>query len=224
MSKNEKSGFLLYKEQYDGVSLLSMKERGELLTAIYEYQINGNVSTDLSASASMAFQFIKGQFERDTQKYNEMCATLRENGKLGGRPRKNQTEPKVFVETKRFLGKPKNLDTVTDTDTVTVTVTDYKTTTTTITPPISPSSEGDSKTPSVEVMYTDVAEYFIRNKFVSSSENFYTYNQRRGWRGIGGKDISDEWEHYANMWELEERRKRGENITLEDIYESQRLR
>ncbi len=43
------------------------------MTAIYEYQINGNVSTDLSASASMAFQFIKGQFDRDEQKYTDIC-------------------------------------------------------------------------------------------------------------------------------------------------------
>ena len=73
MSKNEKRGFLLYKEQFDGISQLSLVERGELLTAIYQYQIHGNISVDLSASASMAFMFIKGQFERDKQKYSETC-------------------------------------------------------------------------------------------------------------------------------------------------------
>lgn len=228
MSKNEKSGFLLYKEQYDGVSLLSMEERGELLTAIYEYQINGNVSTDLSVSASMAFQFIKGQFERDTQKYNETCAILRENGKLGGRPRKKQTEPNGSSETKRFLEKPKNHDTVTDT------VTDNNITTiTTITPP-TPSSEGKEGKRKIKVSEIDSAEKkFDLDTYLGSDEHdlfvavcdrmrdqcvketsvmneatdFIAYNEARDWKGLGGEDVIANLTKYVARWVREKAKK-----------------
>ena len=73
MSINEKDGFMLYKKQYSGISLLSREERGDLLTAIYEYQINRHISVGLSDSTAMAFQFIKTQFDIDAQKYLEKC-------------------------------------------------------------------------------------------------------------------------------------------------------
>ena len=99
----------------------------------------------------------------------------------------------------------------------------YKTTTTTVTPP-TPSSEGKEETPIVKVDYLAVAEYFIRNRYISSPENFYAYNKSRGWLGIGGEDVSQNWEHYADMWELEECRKLGQDITLQELFERSLLK
>ena len=70
MSKNS---FVLYDEEYDYITLLSFEERGKLLTAIYEYRLQGKTDIQLSESASMLFQFIKNHIDRDTKKYLNKC-------------------------------------------------------------------------------------------------------------------------------------------------------
>ena len=70
---------------------------------------------------TMAFVPIKRRMDKDTAAYMEKCRKNQENGRLGGRPRKDENRT-VFDETERFLEKPKKPDTDTDTDTDTETV------------------------------------------------------------------------------------------------------
>ena len=68
---------------------------------------------------TMAFVPIKRRMDKDAAAYQEKCEKNRENGKLGGRPKKSETEENrtVFEKTERFSEKPKKPDTDTDTDT-----------------------------------------------------------------------------------------------------------
>lgn len=68
---------------------------------------------------TMAFVPIKRRMDKDAAAYREKCEKNRENGRLGGRPKKSETEENrtVFEETERFSEKPKKPDTDTDTGT-----------------------------------------------------------------------------------------------------------
>ena len=91
MNLNKKNSFILYDTQYDGISLLSLEERGRLLTAIFEYRLYGKSSIDLSEQTAMAFHIIKGQIARDAKKYNDVCERRRAAGAQGGFAKASKT-------------------------------------------------------------------------------------------------------------------------------------
>ena len=99
----EKKSFILYHDFYDQMQLLSIEQRGELLTMIYEYAVNGRVMTGASPMTQFAFLGIRGQMDRDYDKYLERCQINAQNAKKGGRPKKDS-------KTERFFEKPKKPD------------------------------------------------------------------------------------------------------------------
>lgn len=90
MLTESKNSFILYKDYEKYFSQLEMNERGLLITAIFDYQINGTVPESLSPAAFMAFSFMRDQFERDLEKYRKRVEKNRSNGHLGGRPKKTE--------------------------------------------------------------------------------------------------------------------------------------
>ena len=77
-------GFVLYAEQWDAVSDLSMTERGQVLTLLYQRIVGENVVlTDetISATARMAFKFIVARIESDHERYLEATKQNRERQK-----------------------------------------------------------------------------------------------------------------------------------------------
>ena len=67
--------------------------------------------------------------------------------------------------------------------------------------------ESDQWTESIEL---EIVSYFHKREYISSPLDFIAYNQSRNWRGIGGEDVREDYTRYADRWEAEERRKRGE--------------
>lgn len=95
----EKISFLMYLDYEEHFKLMTDEQLGQLLRAIMEYEKTREVP-QLDGMVKMAFSFIKAQLDRDREKYEEKCAKNKENGKLGGRPKKNQTD---IEKTERFL-------------------------------------------------------------------------------------------------------------------------
>jgi len=87
-----KESFLIYKSLYGPLKTLSLEEKGLLFEAIFTYQIEG-VVPDLPPVINMAFQFVKDQFDRDDNKYNEICERNHRNGSKGGRPGDETNNP-----------------------------------------------------------------------------------------------------------------------------------
>ena len=100
---NDKNSFLLYTNFYNQFAMLSAEDRGNLILAIFEYESTGEVKTPLTPLPALAFSFIKDTLERDRSAYEETCRRNRENGKKGGRPKKNDAPQK----TDGFSEKPK---------------------------------------------------------------------------------------------------------------------
>ena len=120
MTINDKKSFLLYGNYETQFKLLSMEERGLLITAIFEYSNNGAVQTPLSPLVELAFSFVKENLDRDHENYLDRCEKNSENGKKGGRPKKNAKDAHFYSspekenismsKTERFFEKPKKAD------------------------------------------------------------------------------------------------------------------
>lgn len=82
-----RDSFVMYCGYMDQIKLLSMEQRGLLLTCLIEY-VSGKELTEMDGMTMMAFSFIKSQIDRDAKKYEEVCQKRSEAGKAGGRPKK----------------------------------------------------------------------------------------------------------------------------------------
>ena len=81
----DKNSFVMYTTYAEHINLLTMEQRGLLLTAIMNYA-SGEPLPDMDGMTRMAFSFIKVQMDRDSEKYQATVEKRRESGKLGGRP------------------------------------------------------------------------------------------------------------------------------------------
>lgn len=88
-----KESFVLYVKYLDNIEMLSMEQRGILITALMSY-VAGKDIPDMDGMTAMAYSFIKSQIDRDFEKYEETCRKRSESGKLGGRPKAKDYEEK----------------------------------------------------------------------------------------------------------------------------------
>ena len=108
----QKSSFLIYHEYREPLKLLTDEQRGRLLMALIDYSESG-VVPELDGISMMAFSFIQSQMDRDSKKYENRCSSNRENGKKGGRPKKendseeNPKNPLGFEEIEKKTKNPK---------------------------------------------------------------------------------------------------------------------
>ena len=90
-----KDSFILYTKYSEHINLLSLTQRGVLLTAIMSYAA-GETLPDMDAVTAMAFSFIKADLDYNEEKYRQTCEARREAGSKGGRPKAK--EPNGFLE------------------------------------------------------------------------------------------------------------------------------
>jgi len=76
---SERPGFILYKKQRTLFEHLSVRERGELITAVFDYFCDGDCQKPKSRTASMAFDVICEQLDYDKSAYEEKCKRLSQN-------------------------------------------------------------------------------------------------------------------------------------------------
>jgi hypothetical protein len=107
-----KKSFVRYHDQYDPIKTLSLEDKGKLLDAIFEYNLTGE-EIELEGMVKMAFMFFKGSFDRNNEEWKKRADRNKENGKKGGRPKKNKNydlgeNPEEPKKPSGFIGTPKN--------------------------------------------------------------------------------------------------------------------
>lgn len=109
MNKKETKSFILYCNFENQFKLLSLEERGILISAIFEYARERKFECELPPLVNMAFSLIKDTMDRDYEEYLERCEINAINGRKGGRPRKveESDEPTFTPRTERYFEKPK---------------------------------------------------------------------------------------------------------------------
>ncbi|MBQ9117553.1 MAG: hypothetical protein IJY04_11075 [Clostridia bacterium] len=103
----QKKSFIIYNNYLKYFYLLSREERGDLITAMLEYANNADTTVELEGAARMAFAVIQDTMDRDMEQYSESCRKNSENGKRGGRPKKEENsdnkeqskKPTAFFDT-----------------------------------------------------------------------------------------------------------------------------
>lgn len=114
MEEERKKAFLIYYDYEENLEVLSDEQLGRLLRAIFKYEKLGLEPENLGSLELMAFNFIKGNLNRDRTKYDKRSKTSAENGKKGGRPRKPKPNEKPIEKPKE--PKKADIDIVIDTD------------------------------------------------------------------------------------------------------------
>ena len=106
MATNKKS-FVLYTDIIESIRLLDDTKAGELFKHILSYVNDENPTTN-DVIINLAFTPIKQSLKRDLIKYDTYINKQSENGKKGGRPKTQKTQP--------FISKPKKADSVSVSD------------------------------------------------------------------------------------------------------------
>lgn len=86
-------GFFTYFHMSEMLEVLTDNQAGRLYKALLRYGDNGEL-TDFSDDQPlmMAFIMMRKEIDINVEKYNKTCERNRENGKKGGRPKKEQSE------------------------------------------------------------------------------------------------------------------------------------
>ena len=82
--EDKKNSFVLYTDYKQHFDLLSVTERGELITALFEYSETGEQPQFENGALKMAFSFIKTQIDRDSEKWQTIRDRRAKAGKKGG--------------------------------------------------------------------------------------------------------------------------------------------
>ncbi|WP_394264985.1 DUF6291 domain-containing protein [Bergeyella zoohelcum] len=103
-----KESFVFYESWYEVLEDEKQEVQWEVMHAIMEYVFRGNL-VELKPNAKMAFKFIKRDIDRATENYQKYIDKQSDNGKKGGRPKKNTAlnqnpkNPPLFSETQKSL-------------------------------------------------------------------------------------------------------------------------
>ena len=194
MAKDKKS-FVLYSDYDELFNELSNEDAGKLIKHIFEYVNDRNPSTD-DPIIKLSFIPIKQQLKRDLKKYEDRAERSRNNGALGGRPKK----PKETQKTQQVNLKPKKPDNVNDI----VTVNDN----------VIKVNKGKP------LNLQEVIDYFIEQRILhpkDNAEKFYHHYEANGW--MRGKAKIKSWKSCVKTWKLPKQKITDldvENMTAEE--------
>lgn len=207
----DKSTFILFKDYGDYMKMLSMEDRGVLLTAIFAYQ-NGEELPEMEGATAMLFSVIRKQFDRNEEAYKDMCQKRSEAGKQGGRPKTNafsenddddeeskekQKKQMVFSESKEKQTKAKKAYNEPDKDTDTEPDTEPEKDS------VKGEYEGGNGKRFQRPELEEVAEYCAERGNSVDPQAFMDFYTSNGWKV--GKNPMKDWRAAVRTWEREDR-------------------
>ena len=110
---SKRKSFVLYTDTLDVFQDLSPEQSLDLILAIRAYQVGEDYP--LTGMLKAMFNIFKNQFDRDNEKYEEMCERNKTYGQRGGRP-KGSTKADGIKKTMTVNSKPKKADSDNDSD------------------------------------------------------------------------------------------------------------
>lgn len=123
MMQSVQNSFILYADSIEEIQLLTMEQRGLLLTTAFFY-VNSLSLPELDQATSVLWQTWKKNIDRNARKWEEARQRRSAAGRKGGLAAHRQnTTPVSNAEPGSASEAVTGTDTVTDTDTVTETVT-----------------------------------------------------------------------------------------------------
>jgi len=113
---NGKKSVLLYCDLIHTIEKMKDEDAGQFFKHYLRYINDLNPETD-NPIVDITFESVKQNLKRDLKKWEERAEKSRENGSLGGRPKKEPKKPTGLLENQTGKNKPVTVN-VTVTDTV----------------------------------------------------------------------------------------------------------
>lgn len=208
----DKNSFILYTDYFEQLEMLSMEQRGVLLTACMMFQL-GRDLPPMDDFTKMAYLFISADMRRNNAKYEEIVEQRKIAGRKGGFQKQanlanlanatfakqNLAKPSKASKTKQSLANLADNDNETDNEDVTdnddVDETDKDNEVNS-----SAGQSGSHTKPSFKEVADEVAEKGYR----ISSIKFFKYYENNGWKTNEGEPIRD-WKKMLAVWDMKER-------------------
>lgn len=89
---NKKKSFIFYYDWWDIFEPLSQEQKGELITAIFDYVKNGTEPEYKDLALKISFNVIRNALKRDGEKYEKKCLKNAENAKKRWEKNANECE------------------------------------------------------------------------------------------------------------------------------------
>lgn len=99
-------GFVVYRDLLKGTQRLSDAELGRLFRAMMQYAFGEEEMQELTGREVLLFDMAQAAIDRDSVKYESKAAANRENGKRGGRPRKQKASDQPAENQPSTGGQP----------------------------------------------------------------------------------------------------------------------
>ncbi len=79
MKGKGKNSFIVYHDWYEIIQDYSDERLGKLFRAIFEYEINGRVETQLDPECAVVFKFVEQALDRNRAEYKIKCEQNKKN-------------------------------------------------------------------------------------------------------------------------------------------------
>lgn len=220
-------GIILYADYEEKFTMLSTEDKAGLIMAMFAYNRTGTIPEGLSPLVQFALSFIKGDIDRNREKYTNTCKRNQENGKKGGRPQKQvSTEtqnnpvgflgfsenPPVFSETQHNPEKPKEKykekenDKAKESESVKEKEKAIPTVSGTVEGAAALAQNTPTPTTGTGIPSLEEVRVFCREiQSTVDAEAFYNHYTACGWT-VNGRPIHD-WQAKLRYWDSEDRKK-----------------
>ncbi len=195
-----KNSFVMYIDHMEQIELLTMEQRGILLTALMQYAA-GQGLPELDPITNMAFSFIKSRMDKDLKKYEEVVNKRREAGRRGGiakaeNARQNVAEPDTEHQT--LANADKGQQTVANAKSAKQMVANV--------PDSEYVNDNDKKERHLKVSkekfvpptVEEVQEYCLKSGYTVDAEKFIDFYVSKGW--MVGKNKMKDWKAAVRNW------------------------
>lgn len=104
----DKTSFILYLHTRPQWDLLNYEQKGRLIEALYDYVETGKEIESDDGMLIMAFSFIKGQIDRDAEKYTKRCEKNKEIADERERQKRERQSTNVHERTQTCMNETDN--------------------------------------------------------------------------------------------------------------------
>ena len=207
----DKNSFILYTDYFEQIEMLTMEQRGVLLTACMMFQL-GRELPPMDDFTKMAYLFISADMRRNNAKYEGIVEKRRIAGQKGGfQKQANLANLANASDAKQNLANLADNDNENVNDNgngnVDVPEKENEKDDGTITPsiPLKGEARGKFKKPTL----SEIREYCIERGNSVSPEEFFDFYESKGW--MIGKSPMKDWRACIRTWERNQRNQSGSN-------------
>lgn len=206
----DKSSFILYTDYFEQIQMLTIEQRGTLLTACMLYQL-GEDLPEMDAVTRMCFLFISADMRRNNEKYERIVEQRAEAGRKGGKQTQANKANATFASNAENANQAKQANQANASDNDNENVNDNETdkendtkdVAKTDNEPSGSSSAGQSG--SEPPSFKDVCDEVHDQGYTVSAMKFFEYYQKNGWKTTEGEPIRN-WRTMLKVWDMKERK------------------